>query len=110
MPDDRYFTGRPVVPLDLPSPHRPERMSLLTAHPDLFEASHGRVRCMLCGRSGYDWTCGPDPRHWSRHCIVDHPYVCPDALCGRLFSSRQALSGHVRHAEAGRHITVAPCR
>lgn len=106
MPDDRYFTARPVLVIDVPRPYiGPGTRSLLVVHRDLFEPSRGRVRCMACGRRGCDVD---GPRAWSRHCIEGHPWRCPDVMCDRPFSTLQALSTHMRHAEAGHHITEVP--
>lgn len=47
-----------------------------------------RVKCTICGRSGYvDGT-------WQTPCIAGHPYVCS---CGRKFSTLSGLSRHRGH-------------
>jgi hypothetical protein len=65
--------------------------------PDLFEViGRGeKVRCTVCGRSGY-----PGEAGWQEACRAGHPYLC---TCGRLFSTKQGLQRHRGHeAKAAR--------
>lgn len=73
-------------------------------HRDIFEGSGFGFRCMMCGRHG--GALGT----WWRACAEGHPYECPDVMCGRLFSTRQALASHLRSAKTGRHVTETPTR
>lgn len=49
-----------------------------------------KVRCTVCGRSGYP---SEGPTGWQKDCRAGHPFKC---TCGRLFSTKQGLAGHLR--------------
>ncbi len=61
---------------------------------DLFEpvpnSYNGKVRCKVCGRTGYD---GPEgkPHRWQLSCLAGHPFSC---ACGRKFSTLTGLHAH----------------
>ena len=55
-----------------------------------------RVKCTICGRSGYSG--GP----WQEPCRKGHPFACS---CGRKFSTKSGLSRHLGHeAMAARRV------
>lgn len=51
----------------------------------------GKVRCTVCGRTGYPT--GDHRRGWQWKCRQGHPHVCS---CGRPFPTRQGIATHIR--------------
>lgn len=59
-----------------------------------------KVRCTVCGHVGWGPLDSSQPHltPWQRKCLLGHPYGC---VCGRLFTSRQSLKGHLRFIKEG---------
>lgn len=58
-----------------------------------------KVRCTVCGRSGYA------NAPWQESCRAGHPYAC---ICGRVFSTKQGIARHLSHeAKAARQAQAS---
>lgn len=55
-----------------------------------------RVKCTVCGRSGYRGG------SWQDSCRKGHPFTCS---CTRKFASASAIAGHLRQADQS-HVTM----
>lgn len=51
-----------------------------------------RVRCVVCGATGYGTERGDPNRPWQARHQAGHPHECPD--CGRRFATPVGLSAH----------------